>query len=216
MSFTNEIAQRIGPYMKSRGFKRKGGRFYYVQNDIAFCVDLEMPTASVYVWAYVLPLYMPCDFIPLSYGNRMGNMPSVMLPSLLKTDSGEQIESWCSLLCRRIEDTIVPLYRSIATPQKLAAYIENEAEYRAFMHGTKLDMERLRVYTDLYLHETDRLAESMDRYARELKSCTYLMPAVVQNRMEEIQSLRAMNAAGEDELSRFFLDAIGKTSKLFQ
>lgn len=214
MSFTNEIAQRIGPYMKSRGFKRKGGRFYYVQNDIAFCVDLEMPTASVYVWAYVLPLYMPCDFIPLSYGNRMGNMPSVMLPSLLKTDSGEQIESWCSLLCRRIEDTILPLYRSIATPQKLAAYIENEAEYRAFMHCPELHMAQLRINTHLYLGNPAQARDAMDRYEQELKTAP-LIQELRQDRENWLRQMRTLSDSGEEAIRAYLVAAITKTGKLF-
>lgn len=214
MTFTYELAKRIAPYMRSRGFKRKGKRFYYRLNDIVFCVEFEMPTSFVYVWAYILPLYAPYDFIPLSYGNRLGNMPSIMLPDLLKTVPDEEIADWCSLLCSRIEDTILPIFHSIDTPQKLSAYIEKGAEYRKLMAGSQLNIEELRIYTHLYLKDYDKLRKTIDRYSRAMEN-TPLMPHLRQQKADWLLEMQQLCDSDEDTINAYLAKAKEKTGKFF-
>ena len=214
MTFTYELAKRIAPYMRSRGFKRKGKRFYYRLNDIVFCVEFEMPTSFVYVWAYILPLYRPSDFIPLSYGSRLGNMPSVKLPDLLKTVPDEEIADWCSLLCSRIEDTILPIFHSIDTPQKLSSYIEKGAEYRKLMAGSEINIEELRIYTHLYLRERDQLQQALIRYAQELDN-DHFTAAGIQKLQEWLREMQQLCDSDEDTIHTYLAKAKEKTEKFF-
>ena len=214
MTFTYELAKRIAPYMRSRGFKRKGKRFYYRLNDIVFCVEFEMPTSFVYVWAYILPLYAPYDFIWLSYGNRLGNMPSIMLPVLIKTAPDEEIADWCNLLCSRIEDTILPIFHSIDTPQKLSAYIEKGAEYRKLMAGWELNIEELRIYTHLYLKDYDKLQKAIDRYSRAMEN-TPFMPHLQQQKADWLREMQQLCDSDEDTINAYLDKAKEKTRKFF-
>ena len=214
MIFTYELAKRIAPYMRSRGFKRKGKRFYYLLNAIAFCVGFEMPTNWVYTWAYILPLYRPSDFIPLDYGSRLGNMPSIMLPVLNKTAPDEEIADWCNLLCSRIEDTILPIFHSIDTPQKLSAYIEKGAEYRKLMSGSELNIEELRIYTHLYLKDYDKLRKAIDRYSRAMEN-TPLMPHLRQQKADWLREMQQLCDSDEDTINAYLDKAKEKTRKFF-
>ena len=217
MTFTYELAKRIAPFMRSRGFKRKGKRFYYRLNDIVFCVEFEMPTSFVYVWAYILPLYAPYDFIWLSYGNRLGNMPSIMLPVLNKTAPDEEIADWCNLLCSRIEDSILPIYRSIDTPAKLASYIAkgNEEQYREFICCSEPLREELRIHTALYLREWEQLQQALIRYAQELDNAYYFTAAVIQKCRELIPEMEQLCNSDEDNINAYLAKAKEKTGKLF-
>lgn len=215
MNFTYEIAKQIGPYMRSRGFKRKGKRFYNIQNDIAFCIEFEMPSDSIYVWAYILPLYMPCDFITLSYGNRLGNMPSIMLPLLNKTDSTEQISAWCALLCSRIEDTILPFFRSIDSPLKLAVSIEKDGEFRKFMHCPEIHMAELRIYTHLYLRNQIQLQDAMECYEKELKGYPYTFERR-QKQMDWLKQMRILSESDEETICAYLNQAMEITQRHFK
>ena len=57
--------------MKANGFAFKKGVFYRIENDMAFCMNLEMPTGTVYSNCFVLPLYVPTEFCYTTYGTRL-------------------------------------------------------------------------------------------------------------------------------------------------
>lgn len=57
--------------MKANGFAFKKGVFYRIENDMAFCMNLEMPTGTVYSNCFVLPLYVPTEFCNMTYGTRL-------------------------------------------------------------------------------------------------------------------------------------------------
>lgn len=214
--FTHELARRIGPYMKSRGFKRKGGRFYYVQNDIAFCIHLEMPTDLVYVPAYILPLYMPCDYIRLSYGDRIGDLPVVSLPLLKKTDPVDQIEAWCDQLCSSIENTILPIYRSIEKPEQLVQFVKAEmnAERREFLYCPRLHLVELLIYTDLYLRDWAGLDDAINRYEEELPIFPFT-PAGQQAKERWLRQMRTLSKSGEEAICEYLAEAKEKTRRFF-
>lgn len=216
--FTYAIAGRISPFMRSRGFKRKGKRFYKIQNDIAFCIDMEMPTAWVYVWAYIIPLYMPSDVVTLSYGTRLGNLPKIMLPDLSKYESEEKIEAWCQLLCSRIEDTILPIFSTIDTPKKLAAFVEGEKEQvvaeRELFHCSLLHLDELLIYTYLYLRDWEHLDAPMKHYPRELMDFP-ILPESRKKRLDWLQQIQTLRNSDDDRIAAYFLHAKEMTGKLF-
>lgn len=71
MTFCERIRENAQSFMRANGFAFKKGIFYRIENDMAFCVNLEMPTGTVYSNCFVLPLYVPTEFCYMTYGTRL-------------------------------------------------------------------------------------------------------------------------------------------------
>ena len=194
MAISREIRKRIAPFMKSRGFTRSGQNdYYYVVNSIAFCVSFETPTGLTYVTAYVMPLYIPCEFRYLTYGNRLDDIGDIKLPLLNKDSDEDTIDAWCKLLCSSIDQYIIPFFKKIETADKLLAFSEN---YRfspdSYIACNKLGVLRLRMFTFLYVGDFVNTAHVITRYREALSSTSYLSNRVIQMRTEEINLVASL------------------------
>ena len=188
MAISNKIRKRIAPFMKSRGFSRSGqNHYYYVANSIAFCITLETPTGLTYVTAYIMPLYIPCEFRYLTYGNRLNHIKDIKLPLLDKDSDEDTIDAWCKLLCNSIDQYIIPFFKKIETADKLLAF---SYTYRfspdSYIVCNKLDVLRLRMFTFLYVGDPVNTASVITRYREALGSTSYLFDSVIQMLDEEI------------------------------
>ena len=56
MIFWERLRKSAQSFKRANGFAFKKGIFYRIENDMAFCVNLEMPTGTVYSNCFVLPL----------------------------------------------------------------------------------------------------------------------------------------------------------------
>ena len=182
MEISREIRKRIAPFMKSRGFSRSGQtNYYYIENNIAFCVAFETPTGLTYVTAYVMPLYIPCEFRYLTYGNRLNHIKDIKLPLLNKDSDEDTIDAWCKLLCNSIDQCIIPFFKKIETADKLLAISDN---YRfspdSYIACNELDILRLSMFTFLYVGDLANTASVITRYRETLGSTSYLSDRVIQ------------------------------------
>ena len=48
MEVIRKIVNQISPYMRSYGYKFSQKCFYRIQNDIAYCVQFDVPSSFVY------------------------------------------------------------------------------------------------------------------------------------------------------------------------
>ena len=217
MGISKEINKRIAPFMKSRGFARSGQtNYYYVVNNIAFCVSFETPTGLTYVTAYVMPLYIPCEFRYLTYGNRLDHIKDVKLP-LLNKDSGEDtIDAWCKLLCHSIDEYILPFFKKIETADKLLAFTDNYCfSPDSFIACNKLKILRLRMFTFLYTGDLGNTANVITRYREALGSTSYLTDRAIQMLDEEINMV--VSLMQEKNLAKeFFAQVENNTRKILQ
>ena len=217
MAISKEINKRIAPSMKSRGFTRSGQtRYYYVANNIAFCVTFETPTGLTYVTAYIMPLYIPCEFRYLTYGNRLNHIKHIKLPLLNKDGDEDTIDAWCKLLCRSIDKYIIPFFRKIETADKLLAF---SADYRfspdSYIMCSKLDVLRLRMFTFLYVGDLNKTASVITRYRKALASTSYLAHHIIQMYFDEINMVESIMQ--EQELrEEFFSQVENNTQKIIK
>ena len=194
MGISKEINKRIAPFMKSRGFARSGQtNYYYVVNNIAFCVSFETPTGLTYVTAYVMPLYIPCEFRYLTYGNRLDDIGDIKLPLLHKDSDEDTIDTWCKLLCNSIDQYIIPFFKKIETADKLLVFSDN---YRfspdSYIACNKLKILRLRMFTFLYTGDLGNTANVITRYREALGSTSYLTDRAIQMLDEEINMVESL------------------------
>ena len=216
MGIFREIHRRITPFMKSRGFTRSGRNYHYFVNNIAFGVTFETPTGLTYVTAYVMPLYIPCEFRYLSYGNRLNHIGDIKLPLLNKDSDENTIDAWCKLLCHSIDQYIIPFFKKIETADKLLAFSDN---YRfspdSYIACNKLDILRLRMFTFLYVGDPVNTASVITRYQEALGSTSYLSDRVIQMLNEEINMVASLMQ--DKDLVKEFYDSVEiNTRKILQ
>lgn len=194
MVISREVHKRIAPFMKSRGFSNSGqNRYYYVANDLAFCIAFEMPSGLMYVTAYVMPLYIPCQFRYLTYGNRLNHIRDIQLPLLDKDSDEEAIDAWCKLFCHSIDQHIIPFFKTIETEDKLLAFTENyHFSPDSYIACNALDILRLRMLTFLFVGDTANTAFVVARYREALDSTAYLSDRVRQMYFEEIDTVESL------------------------
>lgn len=194
MVISREVHKRIAPFMKSRGFSNSGqNRYYYVANDLAFCIAFEMPSGLMYVTAYVMPLYIPCEFRYLTYGNRLNHIRDIKLP-LLDKDSGEEaIDAWCKLFCCSMDQKIIPFFQTIDTADKLLQFSE-KAHFPpdSYIACNMLDILRLRMFTFLFVGDSVNSALVLTRYQEALDSVSHLSDKVIQMHFEEIYMIESL------------------------
>jgi hypothetical protein len=217
MAISREINKRIAPFMKSRGFTRSGQtRYYYIANNIAFCVTFETPTGLTYVTAHIMPLYIPCEYRYLSYGNRLDDIGDIKLPLLNKDCDEDTIDAWCKLLCHSIDQYIIPFFQEIETADKLLAFSDN---YRfspdSYIRCSKLDILRLRMFTFLYVGDLVNTASVITYYREALAGTRYLADHVIQMYNDEISTVESIMRTQESR-DEFFSQVENNTRKIIQ
>ena len=206
--FQQEVKKRIGPYMKQKGFRLRNRTYYYIKNDIAFCISFEQPTGSMYTWAHVNPLYVPHEFIFLSYGNRLNDMSDVKLPTLDKGSDTAEIDAWCELFFRGIDEHILPFFQQIETPKKFLAYVEQP---KRKIYG---DPEELRMYTYLYLRDYTNSEAAISAYQNSLLG-SRLIATLREKRRKEADEIKLLIAKGDEAVNDFCEQTIANTTRLF-
>ena len=215
--FQEEVKKRIGPYMKQKGFRIRNKRYFYIKNDIAFCVSFEQPTGWMYTWAHVNPLYVPHEFIFLSYGNRLNNIADIRLPELRKGSDPAEIDAWCQLFFRSMDEHILPFFQQIDTPENLMAYVDRLEGKRAvkIMCCTPLWADRLRMYTPLYLHDLPKSDAAANTYRRTITDCSNMVVSLREKLQKEADEIKLLIFKGDKAVSDFCEQTISNTKKLF-
>lgn len=216
--FQQEVKKRIGPYMKAKGFRLRGRRYYYIKNDIAYCISFEQPTGWMYTWAHVNPLYVPHDFIFLSYGNRLNNMADIRLPTLGKGLDSTEIDDWCELFIRSMDEHILPFFQQIDTPKKLIAYIDTPDRERRTgrMCCPPLWGDKLRMYTYLYSRDFSMADAAATVYKQTAGESSYLIASLREKLQKEADEFKLLIAQGDEAVDAFCKQTIADTKKLFQ
>ena len=215
MRILSKVLKNISPFMKANGFLRSGNSFYYIANDIAYCIALDMPGGSLYVTACVMPLYMPCDCKYYTYGNRLNNHLGYVLP-LLKADADrEMICDWCNALCQCIQLEVLPFYEQIETPKALARYVEHMSDLNSsFFFCPQVFVERLKMYTYLYLRDYDKTNIAIKRYHDLLISNTFMSSMTQQKFLEECREIQDLVRRNRQDVSTFFRNVLSATQRV--
>lgn len=215
MSIIREITKRLSPFMKSKGFVLAGRDYYYIADDIAYCIGFDAPGGNMYVTAYVMPLYIPCESRYYTYGNRLSALPGIVLPILQKNDNTETKDKWCTSLCQSIEAGILPFFRQIRSPKKLLEYVEcNSFQSSMYFHCPKFFVERLKLFTYLYLGDITKAKMAMLSYYNQIKVCTFFTDKVCKKYIDEIDRINAVIMSGEQAVLSFCSDIISTTKEI--
>ena len=173
-----KIIGQIRPYMDEKGYTFSKTYFYKIHNDIAYGLELEMPSELVYATFFVIPLYIPCKNRYFTYGNRVKLMP------LSKNASDEEREAWCAGLRRHLEKDIFPFFVAIDSPSKLAKQIEKK-KYAAFLACNPVQIARLQLFSYLYAEDFENLHSLIRKFPQLVQESTFLTERVRNMYLEE-------------------------------
>lgn len=215
MNLFQVISKKISPFLQSKGFCQSKRTFYYVKSDIAYCIGFEAPNSLMYVTAYVMPLYIPCETRYLTYGNRLNSIDSVSLPLLHKEDGPLMTDEWCDLLCQCIDRTIIPFFDRIDTPVKLVEYLSlSFCSTRWFFACPEVFIERLKMFTYLYLQDASKTISSMDRYRTLLQKCDFMTNSCRQRLLNQVDEVSLIIQKGADDRTAYCMAVINNTRRL--
>lgn len=215
MSALQEVKKRISPYMKDKGFQVRNKTYYYIRNNIAFCISFEQPSGWIYTWAHINPLYVPHDSIFLTYGNRLNNMSDVMLPMLEKDSSSIEIDEWCSKFCHSIDEYILPFFQQIDTPARLMLYVNKLREDRLSrrIRCAPLWADRLTMYTYLYMQDLERANSAATSFRKTAQNSASLTPSLREKLEKDADEIKFLIEQGEEAVSVFCEQTILNSKK---
>ena len=204
--------------MKSNGFRIRNRTYYYISNDIAYCITFEQPTGLMYIWAHINPLYMPNNFLSLTYGNRLNHISDVRLPPLEKNANSAEIDQWCDDLLRYLDNVILPFFRQNDTPQKLVTYVEQPGRelVTRIICCPSIWLERLRMYTYMYLRDIPKVKCCIKSYRNEVYDCRFLTTVLQGEKIAETDNIYQIVSAGEDAIASFCEQTIQHSQTLFE
>lgn len=192
--------------MKINGFSVQKRCFYCIYNDLAYCVELEMPSNLVYVTCYIIPLYMPTEFRYFTYGMRLKEV----LP--IANISTTELEQWCDQLEQCLQRIVFPMFQKAQTPDSFLKLV-NEGLFEDAFHIPEIDVHRLRIFTALYKKDTPVIPKLCDDYENALTNTTYLTDQVKKRLFEEIEKVRDSISRNTQENEALTIDIIKKTKQ---
>lgn len=217
MKFVREVVKIIAPFLKSKGFTLSGRNFYYVNNDIAYCIALDAPSGLLYVTSYIMPLYVPCETRYYTYGNRIHMLKNISLTPLHKDDSVAYRQEWCDALCECIDGSILPFYKKIASPELLMKQIEfNKHRTLKYFFCSDSDIARLSVFSYLYLADYARLNKSLEQYREILLTNTFFTDTVRCKFLDEIETVKELSRDDLNHTTQYLQSIMDNTRRILQ
>lgn len=213
MGFTQDIIKKISPFMKQSGYIRKGKCFYYVQNDIAFCVELDYTGHLLYVTYYFMPLYIPALNRYYSYGNRLNSHPQSKLSNLDANATKEQISFWLEELIYEIKHLVNPFFADVSNPSKVIQYLHSDNINTQHIHCPEIQINRLLLFTHSYLHNKEDIIYQANKMHRCIQSCTFLSPKILDKYLDETRQMVALNNCLDKEIDEHFVNTISRTKE---
>ena len=215
MSFIRKVLTRMTPFMEAKGFVQCGKNYHYVSNNIAYCVAFDAPGGLLYVTAYIMPLYIPCENRYYTYGRRLSELRGCAIPSLTKDDNAALVDQWCENLCRCLEDVVIPQFHRIGTPDDLAYHADNNTTPSGwFFPCPPVFVERLKTHTYLYLKDYSKTAVALRNYRELLENCTFLTVVVRNKYIEEINTVELLLDGCDADVSNFCFQNIDVARKV--
>lgn len=196
MVIPKQLVSRMRPFMKEHGYQNAKTCFYRIQNEIASCVQLDMPGGLVYVTFYVMPLYLPWENRCYTYGNRVSALRQCKFAPL-RRDAGEsEIAQWLEQLYGCLERFVFPFFQRISTPRELLGLLEENRDGPWFA-CPPVQRYRLQLFSYFYTCEFDKLSGLLPPYRQRIQGSTFLTQDVRTRYLQETETLEQRMTAAQ-------------------
>ena len=208
MTFCKMIGRNMQKFMKANGFASAKGVFYRIENDMAFCVNVEMPTGTLYSNCFVLPLYVPTEFCYMTYGVRL-------TIGMAKQDGNmENSAELAGELMSILSNDIFPRFQTITSPDAFFRQVSSRelfAPYRC--HISDVFVQRLRMATAFYEKSYSKIPEICDEYTESLMHDPCMTSGCKKTYLDEIRFFRDTMALSEQEKENILAAIIKETGR---
>lgn len=163
MNDTRDVGNRLAPFFRAHGFKRKNNKFFKIENNIALCTALERP-GGLYSLCYILPLYIPTDVHHISFGGRLQRFkPFPVCNFDFYWNEPSKAELFIEQTMECCEKYFFPLYESISTPEGLIDFLNKGFSYARmyFDNLTLIFYYELKIYTNFVLSRYDDMKDDI-------------------------------------------------------
>ena len=206
MAVMKNILREMHHYMKENGFSLRNRCFFHIENNLAYCVELEMPSGLIYVNCYIIPLYIPTEFRYYTYGIRLRDVLSI---SNIGT---AEINRWCNQLKVDLQRSVFPVFEKAKTPHSFVNLV-NKGLFKDNCHISKVDIYRLRVFTASYYNDAISVSQLCEEYEKILSVTTYLTDGAKKKLVKEIQELRDNLSGSPQENEAYTMGIIKKVKQ---
>ncbi len=198
--------------MNEYGYTFSKKCFYKIQNDMAYCLQFDMPSGLVYATFFVMPLYIPSQNRYYTYGNRISSLHHSKLLPLSKSASDDELNVWRELLCYYLEKFVFPFFQEISTPSKLVKVIEKK-KYLAgpFFFCPPVQVSRLLLFSYLYTEDFEKLHLLTKKYPHIIQDSTFFTEAVRNFYLEENEVIAQLAQKDIQEARAFCSQTIEDT-----
>lgn len=217
MNVFRKVSKRITPYMRLNGFTLSGKNYCRIDNDIAYCIGFDTPSGLLYVTAYIMPLFIPCENKYYTYGNRLNAIQGINLPILKKNDNDTVIDNWCDTLCKYLDREIFPFFKQVGSLSELLEYVgSHTCTSSSFLACHSIYTWRLNMFAYLYMGKHTEVNLAIAHYRNILCDITFLSDQALRKYSEEIDDVEVLMNRGGEAVREYFLCTISDTKGLLR
>ena len=218
---SKDVAATLTPFFKSYGFKRKGCRFYKIENQIAFCVSMYRPKVLNPLF-YVMPLYVPAGYEYLNFGKHLSYFThgTVLRKNLYvsfglqkEEEARNMVEENVIYIKKICETMLFPRFEMINSPEKLITYLNDKELAKSVLRWCCEDWlwYKMKAYTDFYLSDFTTMYKDIEL---SKKCASKGLTVEVQEKLKkEFDKLTELSKAPEEERRRFVAECIDYTAE---
>lgn len=196
--------------MKKYGFKQKGKLYFAIKNNIAFCLEFEKPSHSIYMAYYVIPLYIPHENRCFTYGART-NLESVFMRGHMYRDqrSPDQKDRSENLVSY-IEINVIPFFERFGNILRLIQFAEsNKAE--DYMLCNDISRLRLLFMSYAFIGKHNEALKIAMKYRKQLQNANWLTNAAKEQRVKEIEDICYLIKERPEEIPTWYDEVIANS-----
>ena len=216
MGLSATIHQHIRAFMKSNGYRRKGNRYYRIQDNLTFCIYFEQPTGVLYSGFCVIPLYIPTDVWYWTYGNRLNAFSSGALPALKVGADGTEVQDWVDGFLALLTNTIFPFFKDISGTDELNRFLCNDFKVvRRYFFCPDIDLYRLGIYTSMAEGDRDAALQLLANSDKMIEQSPHIQGYLRERYLREFYTLAAISRQPE-ECEKFVRNTISDVSAFIE
>lgn len=190
MLSVQSVICKLQPFMEQQGFSRTKACFYRIENHIAQCLEFESPGGMIYATCYIMPLYLPAKNRQFTYGIRLSAVPNTGVTPLNKNCDKLTFDQWCASYLSCFKSFAIPFYSVFSSPNSIDRFLETaHACNNEYFKCSNYHMERLRLFTHLFLGKNSELFNDIKQCRNALAGCSYLTTSTKKSNLAELEEV---------------------------
>ena len=208
---TDTVIKHLLRLLPEGVFRRKGTTIYFKTDWYAFCFSFEKPTGLIYCTALIIPLYMPCECLYYTYGQR------IKIGHFTDTSTEDELSQWCQEIADMITIKFLPMFQSVSDPISFWKAINRLTHpFRRWLRHccSPFNFSLLKLYTALLVKNTNKFKNEIKVCRGHLKKINYLLPHLIQEKENELLELEHIASKNPEAIEQYLYQIAKNTEKI--